>query len=266
MPYQIINDLRIYYEWHGSEQGFPVVCINGLLSDTTSWGFQIPGLAPHYRVLIYDCRGQGRSEKPPGPYTQATHAADLLALLDALQVPQAHMIGLSNGGTVAMTFALSHPHRVRRLVLADTFAHADAVMQTKLHSWLLAMENGNLAMRFDVALPWVWSRTFIAQNAEVIELLRQRSASADIAAVQSLIRGTLDYDIRDRLPEIQHPALVVVGEEDVLTPPWYSRQLATLLPNARLVQFAEVGHALPIESPALFNAVALAFLQEDQIY
>jgi 3-oxoadipate enol-lactonase len=262
MPYQTANGIQLYYEWHGLEDGFPVVLVNGLLMDTTSWVFQLPAFAQHFRVLLYDCRGQGRSDKPPGPYPQALHAQDLLALLDALDVEQAHFVGLSNGGTVTMHFISDHPQRGARLVLVDTFAYADALMRSKLDSWLAAVEAGGLLLRFDVATPWIWSRNFMSNQPAILAALRTKAEQADPAAGHALITGTLEYDIRDRLPRIPAPTLVLVGEEDVLTPPWYARQLAENIPNAQLAIIPGAGHALTIERPTIFNMMALAFLQE----
>ncbi len=262
MPYQRVNGIQIYYEEHGSPEAFPILFINGLLMDTTSWVFQIPVFAQQFRVLLYDCRGQGRSDKPAGTYPQALHAQDLLALMDTLDIPRTHLFGLSNGGTVAMHFASDHPERVERLILVDTFAGVDAVMRAKLDSWLAAMDVGGLDLRFDVATPWVWGRTFMAQHGELLASLRAKASQADPAAGRALINGTLDYDIRDRLCKIEAPTLVLVGEEDVLTPPWYSRELTQAIPDARMVIVPQAGHALTIESPAVVNSLTLTFLQE----
>lgn len=262
MPYKTVNDIQIYYEEHGPADALPLVFINGLLMDTTSWLLQLPVFAQHFRCIVYDCRGQGRSDKPTGPYPQAQHAQDLLGLLDALDISQPHIFGLSNGGTVAMTFASAHPQRISRLVLVDTFACVDAVMRAKLDSWLAATEQGGLLLRFDVATPWVWGRTFMARNEAMLAMLRDRASQLDQAAGIALIQGTLEYDLRERLPAISAPTLILVGEEDILTPPWYARELAEKIPHTRLVIVPDAGHALTIEQPATVNALALTFLQE----
>jgi 3-oxoadipate enol-lactonase len=261
MPHHTANGIRLYYELHGADDAPPVVLINGLLMDTTSWTFQIPAFAEHFRVLAYDCRGQRQSDKPPGPYPQALHAQDLLGLLDGLHIRQAHIVGLSNGGTIAMRFASEHPERVARLVLCDTFAHADAVMRAKLESWLYAVDAGGPTLRYDVATPWVWGRTFMANNTEMLASLRARADQFDADAARALITGTLDYDNRDRLPHITAPTLVLVGEEDVLTPIWYSHELVNAIPKAQMFVVPRAGHALSVERPAVFNALALTFLQ-----
>jgi 3-oxoadipate enol-lactonase len=261
MPYQQVGELQMYYEWHGADDAFPVVCINGLLMDTTSWAYQVPALSAHFRVLTYDCRGQGRSDKPAGSYPQALHASDLRGLLDALGVERAHIIGLSNGGTVAMNFTLDNPAMVERLILIDTFAYADALMRAKLQSWLDSIDAGGPDLRFSVGSPWVWGRSFMGQNADLLERLRERTKMTDPEAARSLISGTLVYDLRERLPEIKASTLVMVGEEDVLTPTWYSRELAEHIPDTQMVVVPQAGHALTIERPAIVNALVLTFLQ-----
>lgn len=262
MQQQKINGIMVYYEQHGSHTAYPVVFINGLLADTTGWAFQVPAFVDSFRVVLYDCRGQGQSDKPPGPYSPTLHAQDLLALLDSLDIQRAYIVGLSNGGTVAMSLAVQHPERIARLVLADTFAYTDAILQAKLQSWLTALEVGGPGMRFDMATPWVWGQTFLANNQHLLAPLREKAAQADPKPIQALIEGALSFDIRDDLHAIQAPTLILVGEEDVLTPPWYARALAHAIPNARLCIVPQAGHALPIEQPALFNALTRSFLNE----
>ncbi len=262
MQQQKINGITVYYEQHGPHVAFPLVFINGLLADTTGWALQVPAFADYFHVVLYDCRGQGQSDKPPGPYSSALHAQDLLSLLDRLDIQRAHFVGLSNGGSVAMHLAVQHPERIARLVLADTFAYTDAIMQAKLQSWLTALEVGGPGIRFDIATPWVWGRTFLAYNQHLLVPLREKAAQADPEPIQTLIEGALLFDIRDDLHAIQAPTLIFVGEEDILTPPWYARELAYAIPNARLCIVPQAGHALPIEQPAMFNALTRSFLNE----
>lgn len=261
MPYQHVNGIQLYYELHGRNDAFPLVCINGLLSDTTSWAFQVPVLQEQFRVLTYDCRSQGQSETPPGPYSQAQHTSDLVALLAALGIERLHVIGLSNGGTIAMWLAVHHPQMVERLVLIDTFPAMDAVMLAKLHSWLLALEQGGTTARYDVALPWVYGRQFLADNAELVELGRAKAATRDPQGIRTMIEGTLDYSLRGKLEQIQAQTLVIVGDEDVLTPPWYSEELARSIPQAQLQRIPRVGHVPTVEAPDQVNPLLLEFLQ-----
>ncbi len=260
MPYQKVRDVELYYEWHGSKEAEVVVFVNGLFADTTSWSLQRDAFAASYRVLLYDARGQGRSQKPNGPYFHYEHVADLVALLDALGISQASFVGISHGGTVSMRLAAEYPLRVRRLAVANTFAHCDALMQAKLSSWLRALELGGTAARFDISLPWVWGRRFAAEQWGLVEHLRELAADADPNAIRALIEGGLSYDIRTMLPSIQAPTLVIVAEEDVLTPPFLARELVSAIPHAAFASIPDAGHALNFESPHAYNRLILDFL------
>ena len=130
MPYIQANGIRIYYEWHGPENAPVLVLNNGILMNAAaSWVPQTVAFAGSYRVLQYDCRGQAQSDRPAGPYSMAQHADDLAALLDALGVRRAHVLGISYGGEVSQAFALRYRERVLSLVLADTVSEVGAELR-----------------------------------------------------------------------------------------------------------------------------------------
>ncbi len=118
MPYTDAPGFRLYYEEHGS--GFPLLLINGLGSDHLEWLHQIPAFEARFRVLVFDNRGTGWTDVPPGPYTTAGMADDAASLLRALGIPRAHVLGVSLGGMIAQEVALRHPDRVDGLVLGCT--------------------------------------------------------------------------------------------------------------------------------------------------
>ncbi|MCK6511031.1 alpha/beta hydrolase [Myxococcota bacterium] len=260
MPYQKVRGIEMYYEWHGPKDGDVVVFVNGLFADTTSWSLQRDAFAASYRVLLYDARGQGRSQKPNGPYFHHDHVADLVALLEALAVSEALFVGISHGGTVSMRMAAEHPACVRGLAVANTFAHCDTLMRAKLSSWLCALEWGGPAGRFDISLPWVWGRRFAAEQWSLVEHLRELAAEAEPDAIRALIEGGLNYDIRPLLPKIQAPTLVIAAEEDVLTPPFLARELVAAIPRAVFASIPDAGHAVNFESPHTYNRLILDFL------
>ncbi len=113
MPFATVNGIRLYYEWHGAEDGVPVVLTMGLGGDSTAWPFQLAALAPRHRVLVFDNRGAGRSDAPDTACTTRGMAEDLLALLDALGVERAHLLGLSLGGAIAQEAVLRRPRGSR---------------------------------------------------------------------------------------------------------------------------------------------------------
>lgn len=265
MPYQHINNKKLYYEWHGEENAYPLILINGLLADTAGWVYQIPTFAKHFRILVYDCCGQGRSDIPTGPYTTEAHVQDLRALLESLAIPHAHMVGLSNGGAIAILFAANYPEQVNRLILANTYTHSDAVMQAKLQSWLLGLDMGGLGERFDIAVPWVWGKTFLETHGHILAPVREKATQANREAVKALMQGAMTYDGRSYLERIQSATLVIAGEEDLLTPPSYARCIAQTIARSQFIILPQAGHALPIEKANLFNALVLAFLQEEDV-
>lgn len=278
MPLARIGDVKLFYEWLGPEGGpagatgaadyatgvRTVVLVNGLLTDTSSWRPTIAALSPKYRVLAYDCRGQGKSDKPTPPdgggYPPRLHARDLGGLLDHLAVGRAHFIGLSSGGCVALQLAADRPEWFRSIIVASAYARVDAALRAKLRSWVSAMEAGGAPLRFDVATPYVWGETHLDRNYEALKPFRDTALGISLEPAMNLIRGGMDHDILDRLPEIRVPVLVVTGDEDILTTPKHWRQLLTGLPAAEHATMRNAGHATLLEQPEAFNRLALDFL------
>jgi 3-oxoadipate enol-lactonase len=132
MSYAVLNGTRLYFELSGPDDAPVVVFINGIFQDTSGWALATRALQPRFRTLVYDCRGQGLSDKPEaGPYYSADHARELLALLDTLEIAHAHFVGLSNGGMILMHVARLAPERALSLAFVDTFAYLDPVQQAR---------------------------------------------------------------------------------------------------------------------------------------
>ena len=124
-----IGENELYYEEHGS--GDPLLLIMGLATPSEGWMLQTPEFAEHYRTIVYDNRGVGRSSKPAGPYTIHEMADDAVGLLDQLGVERAHVLGISMGGMIAQELVLHHPDRVRGLVLACTYPEPDEAIENE---------------------------------------------------------------------------------------------------------------------------------------
>jgi 3-oxoadipate enol-lactonase len=262
MPTLPINGIQLFYEWKGNAAGPPLVFVNGLLTDTTSWNAHLPYYADHYHCLVYDCRGQGQSDQPDQVYETHQHAADLAALVAALDLRDAYYIGLSNGGAAVLEFAADHPERVAALAVAGAYAHVDTILKVKLTSWVRAMEAGGSPVRFDVALPWVWGGDFLDQQYEVLLTIREKGMNLPLGPATNLIQGAMVHDIRARLPHIQAPTLVVVGEEDVLTPPKLAQYIADHVPGGQLHIMPGRGHAAALEDAAGFSRIVNTFFAQ----
>lgn len=261
MPKIPINDIEIYYDFKGNPDGPTLVFVNGLLTDTASWNGHLPFFQERYRCLVYDCRGQGQSSKPNHVYETHMHATDLAALVEALGIERATFIGLSNGGAAVLDYAAAHPERVEAVVVSGAYAYVDTILRVKLTSWVKAMEYGGSPLRFDIATPWVWGGRFLEENYEGLLPYREKGANMPLEWAMNLVKGAMVHDVRDRLPLIQAPTLVVVGEEDILTPPKLAQYIADRVPGGELYIHAGRGHASALEDvPGWSNAV-LDFLQ-----
>lgn len=263
MPEIHANGITLHYEWQGREDGPVLVLVNGLLTDLSSWNGHLPHLTPHFRVLTYDCRGQGGSEKPEeGPYTPALHAEDLKGLLDGLGLEKVAILGVSSGACVALSFAARWPGRVSALVLANGYGVADTAMQVKLNSWLRAMEAGGGPLRFDVSVAWIWGASFLNAHYEALKPWREKGTALPGHAVIHLIRGAMEHDVMEQAANITCPTLMMTGDEDVLTPLSYSKALQQRIAGSKVTVLRQAGHCMFLEHVDTFARTAADFLRQ----
>ncbi|MEW6029661.1 MAG: alpha/beta fold hydrolase [Chloroflexota bacterium] len=261
MPTIPVNGVNLYHEFHGSENAPVLVLNNGILMNAaTSWVFQTATLSKHYRLLQYDCRGQGQSDHPESPYSMELHADDLSALLDALKIEKAHIAGISYGGEVAQAFVLKYPHKVRSLILMDTVSEVGAELRLVIQSWVDALQTGNALTFFNVTVPWNFSPEWIAANAPVLEDAKKRYALLDFLAVIHLCEAFFDVNFTPRLGEIKAPTCILVGELDLLKGIRYAEILKRNIPHAEIHILKGAGHASCWERPQEFNNCILDFL------
>jgi len=258
-----VGGLTMRYQWQGKDDGPVVVFVNGLLTDLSSWGAHLPVFTGTFRVLTYDCRGQGGTDKPEaGPYTTTGHAEDLKGLLDALNIWEAAIVGVSNGACIALQFAAQWPERVTALVLANAYGRADQVIKVKLNSWVSAMTAGGGPLRFDVATPWVWGATFLNNHFDLLRPFREKGSTLPVHAVRHLIEGAMTVNVLDESPNVTCPTLLMTGDEDVLTPLSYSHELQRRIAGSRIVMLEQAGHCMFLEQVVRFSQVAADFLQQ----
>ena len=265
MPHIEVDGAELYYEITGS--GPVVVLLNGIFQRVERWEPLLPEL-PGYRVVRYDMRGQGRSSVPPGPYTPAVHARDLRQLIAAIGAPRHRLVGLSNGGVVAMTYALDAGAQARGLdglALVCTTAHLDVALRAKLRSWLDAVRSGGVRLRVQVSLPWAFGRAFLEAHPELLEASALDAAvlgAPDALAHERLLTGLLSLgDLRAELATIDVPVCVISGEDDLLFPPRHGAEIAARVPGATFVALPGVGHQPPLEDPVAFGAALRDFLR-----
>jgi 3-oxoadipate enol-lactonase len=238
-----------------------LVLNNGIVMNAaTSWVFQTKALAEHYRVLQYDCRGQGQSDHPENPYSMEIHADDLAALLAALDIDKAHIAGISYGGEVAQAFALKYPDKVNSLILIDTVSEVGPKLRLVIQSWVDALRTGDSLAFFNATVPWNFSPEWIAANTPILEDAQERYKALDFPAVIRLCEAFFDVDFTGRLGEIKATTCIIVGGKDLLKGPRYAQILKQHIPNAEYHILKGAGHASCWERPEEFNSVVLGFL------
>jgi 3-oxoadipate enol-lactonase len=264
MPFATAHGTRLYYEWHGADSGTPVVLVMGLGGDSTAWPFQLAALAPRHRVLVFDNRGAGRSDAPEVPYTTPLMAADLLALLDALDVARAHLVGLSLGGAIAQEAVLAAPARFASLQLHATWAGPHPYFRALVTAVRLARAGLDREGFYRALSVWLFAPTSFATRPELIEAVIQRAVhNPHPVPLPAYLRQTdavLAHDTRGRLHQIRCPTLVAVGSQDLITPPFLAEELARGIPGARLMCLPNAGHGALWEVPEAFNRTCLDFL------
>ena len=253
---------RIYFEATG--HGEPVVLIPGFTLDLRMWEPQVEPLARSYRVVRYDVRGFGRSVPVLTPHAPA--AEDLLAILDHLEIPQTHLVGMSMGGRIAIDFALTHADRVRRVVTigADLsgFPHSDE-WNAKWTPMVEAAQRGDLATSKRL---WLADRllTPVPDRAEVAEIVHRivEECLCQQWANTDLLPGEIAPPAAARLGEFGVPLLVLVGAHDDPDIRRIADTLATEVRGARRVVIEDGGHLVNLERPDRINRLLLEFLEE----
>ncbi|MGE5189612.1 MAG: alpha/beta fold hydrolase [Gemmatimonadota bacterium] len=262
MPTTFAPGFRMYYEIHGS--GFPLLLVNGLGSDHGEWLHQLPAFASRFRVVLFDNRGAGDSEVPPGPYTTAAMADDAAALLAALGIGRAHVLGVSLGGMIAQEVALRHPGRLGRLVLACTSPGGTVAARPRAEalSAFVRSPGGDPEAELRRMIPFLYTGRFAREHPDEIEafVARRLRHPTSPEGHASQLAAAIGHAAADRLSEIRVPTLVIAGTADRLVPPVNSETIAERIPGARLVLLPGAPHRLFAESAEAFNREVLAFL------
>jgi len=262
MPYSDATGFRMYYEEHG--RGFPLMLVNGLGSDHLEWLHQLSAFAPHFRVIVFDNRGTGMSDVPPGPYTTARMADDVAALLGALEIARAHVLGVSLGGMIAQEVALRHPDRVEGLVLGCTGPGGRLSVRPSPESMaaFALVEGEDPEAKLRRMIPFLYTDECIRDRPEEAEgfLRRRLDHPAPAEGYLAQLSAAVTHDAASRLKAIRAKTLIITGDADRLVPWENSLRLAGRIPGAKLVVLPGAPHRLFAENAADFNREVLQFL------
>jgi pimeloyl-ACP methyl ester carboxylesterase len=263
MPTIEVNGQTLYYEVHG--EGEPLLCVMGLSADTLAWMLQLPSFSAAHRTVIFDNRDVGQSSTAEGPYEIADMAQDTLALADALELDSFHLLGVSMGGAIAQELAIGAPDRVRTLTLAVTFAAGGAWARKLSEVWAARVRRSSREERVDELMLLSFSEQFF-ENADQAEFVRgmmlQNPHPQDAEAFIRQLDASAGHDAREGLRSLELPTHVIGAEHDILVPVWKSRELAELIPGARLTVLPGAPHGVNVEGAERFNRAVLDFIAE----
>ena len=262
MPHTRSGGANIYWEEQGS--GYPILLIMGLGASLEAWDRMAPALARRYRVLLFDNRGVGRSDVPPGPYSLETMADDAAAVLDAAGVESAHIYGASMGGMIAQEFALRHPSRVRKLILGCTACGGREAVRADPE--VVAALTARATMPREEAMwmmaPYIYDTSTPRERIE--EDFRSRlsanGSNEGYAAQYDAIRAWSGSFAR--LAGLRMPTLVIHGETDRLVPPENGRIVARGIAGSKLVMLPRASHIYMTDQTEATSSAIMSFLQE----
>jgi pimeloyl-ACP methyl ester carboxylesterase len=257
-----INGVNLAYELRGS--GLPLVMIHGAQGDQTMFNDLASRFAEHFRVLTFDQRGSGLSEKPHTAYTIALLADESAALMDNVGFSAAHVIGVSMGGTIAQELALRHPAKVRSLILGCTTPGGPKAIRIGGSALAAAYSTQPMSAeeRGRALAEAAFTKGYIERHPEIIPAMieARRQRPLDPVALEQRMKAVLAHDAYDRLPQINCPTLVITGKDDALVAWQNSQLLADRIPGARLVLLEPAGHCFWLEQPQQSREAMMRFL------
>jgi len=263
MAYARSGEVSLWYEVHG-EDGPPLLLIEGLGYASWMWFKQVPAFSRFYRTIVFDNRGVGRSDKPDVPYSIPMMADDAAAVLDAVGIDCAHVLGYSMGSFIAQEFALRHPDRLGGLVLGGTspggpdvvIPGPEVIRAMTPDPDLPAEENIRRGLSV-AARPGYYD----SHSDEREAIVRFRLAEpTPVYAHRRQSEAAARHDTSTRLGQIKAPTLVIVAEQDAVVPPANGFRVAQAIPGAKVAVIPESGHHAFIEKASLFNQIVLEFL------
>ena len=263
----IFQGKKVYYEVHGSG-GEPIVLLNGIMMSTASWKNFIGPMTKHNTLVLLDFFDQGQSERMTESYDHSIQVELLDAVLEEVSAQiwyeKFTLMGISYGGEIAIQYALAHPKRVRRLVLANTCGRTSSWLKKIGDGWNEVAKTGQGYAYYLTTIPVIYSTQFFEQRAAWMEgreaFLTEYFSKPEV--LQALIRLTdssVSYNVVDRLQEISCPTLIISSSEDVLVPPTEQQLLHREIKDSVYVTINGSGHASMYEAPEAFAALTLGF-------
>lgn len=240
--------------------GEAVVLAHAIGCDHRMWEDLRPRLAADYRVIAFDARGHGRTPAAPRPYSLADLADDVAAVLESVGIAKAHWVGLSMGGMVGQAFALRHPARLDRLVLANTTSSYGPEGRAMWQARAKLVQEGGLAAIRDMVASRYFSEEFRARNPAAVEKVMSRFMETSTEGYLGCCDAIANLDYSQDLARVRAKTLVIAGGADAGTPPAMSEAIAARIPGARMAVIPGAAHLSAVEKPAQFAQLVREFL------
>ena len=275
-----VNDIKICYEIHG--KGDPVILVHGFSDRKEHWRAQVGDLSKHFKVIRFDNRGAGKSERPDGPYTMEIYADDINGLLDHFKIDKTHIIGHSLGGMIVQNFALKYSHKIEKIVLINTIpgitppgVPSDQGVEMYRKNALAGLEaiKKSPINAFIAGAKPNYSRDFWKQMKE-----DTKKKFHGIWSVEDLVEEKTKYgptekdyinqaealkthNVYERLHEIKNEVLVLAADKDRSCPKIINEKMHELLPNSKLTIIEKAAHQSLLEYPHIINQHIIKFLK-----
>jgi 3-oxoadipate enol-lactonase len=254
------NGISVNYTLDGPA-GAPVVTLShSLAADLTMWDPQLKALTAKYRVLRYDTRGHGGSDAPAGAYTLAQLAEDAKVLLAALGIARTHWVGLSMGGMIGQTLALSSPGLFLSLALCDTSSRIPAEAKPLWQERIQTAQTQGMEPLVEPTIGRWFTAPFREARKDVVDPVRARIRTTNPQGYAGCCAAIAGLDLTDRLAAIKIPTLIVVGEEDQGTPVAASRAIQAQIAGSQLEIIKSAAHLSNLEQPEEFTRILTTFL------
>ncbi|MPM00121.1 3-oxoadipate enol-lactonase 2 [bioreactor metagenome] len=263
----MLNNAELYYEVHGVD-GPPLLLVAGLASDVSSWQTVLPVLSEHFRVIVVDNRGIGRSLPEDAPVSVDLMADDCAALIDHLGYGPVHVLGHSMGGFTALSLAAHYPEKVRKVVIAAS-SEKSSSRNTLLFSDLADRygKGDDPAGFFRMVFYWIFSPAFFEDEGTVkgaVEFALSYPFPQAPVSFRNQVNAIAAFDGRGLARSVKVPALVLAGTEDLLFPAAAGRELAEKFPRGKYLAIEGAAHSIHAEKPKEFAEAVVSFLKEGE--
>ncbi len=261
MTFETSDGVKLFYEVDGS--GSPLVMLNGLWGDTSTWSNQIPIFSQRFTCIRLDHRGIGRSEKWAGSYSYDLHARDVKELLEHLGAKDASFLATCHGGMTAVTFAVKHPGRAKVLCINGTQLLRSERQRQVYLGWKRILETGGFEPLYRMIIPAIMSETWLKNNRDRFDsMLEATLARIEPAAALEMIEACVAYGFgREQIEALDLPALIMAGDDDMFMPARLIEAEGRLWKGSTFHLFEGCGHFPQREMPETYNAVVLKYLK-----